>query len=49
MRKIHRRRHSSRQTAHQRRFAAAARACKGTGKVGGATRTACMRKHLKAR
>lgn len=44
----HRKRSGGR-TAQQRKFAAAARACKGTGKVGGATRTACMRKHLKAR
>lgn len=34
-------------TAAQRRLAAAARACKGTGKIGGKTRTACLRRHLK--
>ena len=37
---------SAKQKAHQRRFAAASRACKGKGK---GARKACMRKHLKSK
>jgi hypothetical protein len=34
-------------TAQQRRMSTASKKCKGTGKIGGAKRTACLRKHLK--
>jgi hypothetical protein len=33
-------------TAQQRKLAAAARACKGTGKIGSASRTRCIVSHL---
>jgi hypothetical protein len=40
---------SAAQKRQHARLAAAARACKGTGKIGGAKRTACLRKYLRAR
>lgn len=33
-------------TPQQKRLAKAARACAGTGKIGGKARNACLRKHL---
>lgn len=42
----HRKRRSGGRTAQQRKLAAASRACKGTGPIGGSKRNACLRRHL---